>query len=277
MSDSYIPNLKPHKIIDSTKKALPETVSAVDHALSSVVNIVGYPTNYVNEYAKYSLGKLQKKLNEKLSNISPEKVVLPPVHIAAPVLEKSRFTADCEELHCMFASLLATSMNYDTQSLAHPAFIRIIEELSPLEAKILSNENFDKGYNAMATLRIQEQRGSSRFVKNPLSDDYRWLSAGHSLIDHMMPYQSLNDLSVEQLVLSSSITNNFNRLGIFEFPSGMHVSSIKSYETLTAAIKEYIDDRSKMEKLPPNHEYAIIPEAAVLTEFGRRFLVACVC
>ncbi|MBR4909004.1 MAG: DUF4393 domain-containing protein [Acidaminococcaceae bacterium] len=276
MSDSNIPNLKLHKIIDSTKKALPETASAVDHALSSVLNIVGYPTNYVSEYAKYSISKLQKKLNEKLSNTSSDKVVSPPVHIAAPILEKSRFTADCEELHSMFASLLATSMNYDTQSLAHPAFIRIIEELSPLEAKILTNENFDRGYNAMASLRIQEKRGSSMFFKNPLSDDYRWLTTGHSLIEHMMSYQSLNDLSVEQLVLSSSITNNFNRLGIFEFPSGIHVSSIKRYETLTAAIKNYIDVCSKREKLPANLEYAIIPEAAVLTEFGRRFIAACV-
>lgn len=276
MTDSPIPNLKPHKIIDSTKNALPETVSAVDHALSSVLNIVGYPANYVNEYAKFSLGKLQKKLNEKLLNISPDKVVSPPIHIAAPILEKSRFTADCEELHNMFALLLATAMDYDTQSLAHPAFIRVIEELSPLEAKILSNENFDKGYNAMASLRIQERRKDSRFIKNPLSNDFRMLSTGRSLIEHMISYQSLNDLSVEQLVLSSSITNNFIRLGIFEFPSGTHVSSEKPYEKLTAAIKDYIDYRSNLETLPHNYEYAIIPEAVVLTEFGKRFIAACV-
>ena len=268
-----------HKTINAVKKAAPKTVSAIDQALSGIFNIIGYPTNYVGEYARYSIQKLHSKLTEKLSDLPPDKVVAPPVHIAAPILEKSRFTADCDELHNMFASLLATSMNYDSQSLAHPAFIQIIENLSPLEAKILTTENFDHGYYPMVSLRIQEihnSPGSFSFSKHGLGNEYRFAFEGFPIIEHMVSYESLSSLSIDNLALSSSITNNFHRLGLFDFPQGSHVSSAKPYERITDALKKYISERSQKEVLPPGKEYAIVPEAFILTEFGKQFIAACV-
>lgn len=277
MSDPILPNIKPHKVIDSTTKALPETTAAIDHAFSSVLNVIGYPANVLNEYARYSLKKIRTKLDDKLSNMTPDKIVAPPIHVAAPILEKSRFTADCEELHNMFASLLATAMDYDSQRLAHPAFIQIIENLSPLEAKILTSENFDLGYRPMVSLRIQNiRKGSSFSIKHDFGEDYRVQYTGFPIVEHMVAYESLTDLSIAQLVLSSSITNNFHRLGLFDFPQGTHVSNVKPYEKITQALKNYISERSKMEKLPPDREYAIVPEAFILTEFGKQFITACV-
>lgn len=277
MSDPVLPNIKPHKVIDSTTKALPETTAAIDHAFSSVLNVIGYPANVLNEYARYSLKKIRTKLDDKLSNMTPDKIVAPPIHVAAPILEKSRFTADCEELHNMFASLLATAMDYDSQRLAHPAFIQIIENLSPLEAKILTSENFDLGYRPMVSLRIQNiRKGSSFSIKHDFGEDYRVQYTGFPIVEHMVAYESLTDLSIAQLVLSSSITNNFHRLGLFDFPQGTHVSNVKPYEKITEALKNYISERSKMEKLPPDREYAIVPEAFILTEFGKQFITACV-
>ena len=267
-----------HKTIDSTKKAFPETIAAVDHALSSVLTVVGYPANYISEYAKCSIQKLHNNLAEKLSEIPPDKVVAPPVHIAAPILEKSRFTADCEELHNMFASLLATAMNYDSQNLAHPAFTQIIENLSPLEAKILTTETFNLGYRPMISLRIQDVRKgpSASIIKHDFGEDYRVANTGFPIVEHMVAYESLTDLSITQLVLSSSITNNFHRLGLFDFPQGTHVSNVEHYVKITEALKNYISERSKVEKLPPDKEYAIVPEAFILTEFGKQFITACV-
>lgn len=268
-----------HKTINAVKKAAPKTVSAIDQALSGIFNIIGYPTNYVGEYARYSIQKLHSKLTEKLSDLPPDKVVAPPVHIAAPILEKCRFTADCEELHNMFASLLATAMDYDMQSLAHPAFIQIIENLSPFEAKILTSEHFGTGYRPMVSLRIQKIHNSSgpySFTKHKLGDDYRLSLEGIPIIEHMVSYESLSSLSIDNLVVSSSITNNFHRLGLFDFPQGTHVSNVKPYEKITEALKNYISERSKVEKLPPDKEYAIVPEAFILTEFGKQFITACV-
>lgn len=275
MPDTILPDVKPHKVIDSTAKALPETTAAIDHALSSVLNVIGYPANVLNEYARYSLKKIRTKLDDKLLNMAPDKIVAPPIHVAAPILEKSRFTADCEELHNMFASLLATSMNSDSQNLAHPAFIQIIESLSPLEAKILSTEEFNCGYQPMLSLRNQKLRKGS-VIKHDFGEDYRVSYTGFPIVEHMVAYESLADLSIAQLVLSSSITNNFHRLGLFDFPQGAHVSNVERYAKITEALKDYISERSKVEKLPSDREYAIVPEAFILTEFGKQFITACV-
>lgn len=278
MPDPIFPDIKPHKVIDSTAKALPETTAAIDHALSSVLNIIGYPANAVNEYAKYSLKKIRAKLDDKLSKTAPDKIVVPPIHVAAPLLEKSRFTADCEELHDMFASLLAASMNCDKQSLAHPAFIQIIENLSPIEAKILTIEDFNHGYCPMVSLRIQDKpkRTGPLFIKHDFGDDYRLLYSGFPIVEHMVAYESLTNLSIDQLVLSSSITNNFHRLGLFDFPQGTHVSNVKLYDKTAEVLKKYISERSLKETLPPEKEYAIVPEAFILTEFGKQFIAVCV-
>lgn len=275
MPDTILPDVKPHKVIDSTAKALPETTAAIDHALSSVLNVIGYPANVLNEYARYSLKKIRTKLDDKLLNMAPDKIVAPPIHVAAPILEKSRFTADCEELHNMFASLLATSMNSDSQNLAHPAFIQIIESLSPLEAKILSTEEFNCGYQPMLSLRNQKLRKGS-VIKHDFGEDYRVSYTGFPIVEHMVAYESLADLSIAQLVLSSSITNNFHRLGLFDFPQGAHVSNVERYAKITEALKDYISERSKVEKLPSDREYAIVPEAFILTEFCKQFITACV-
>lgn len=267
-----------HKAIKATKNAVPKTIEAVDSIVSSTINILGYVPNTINEYMKHSLDKTRAKLHQKLDGVPAEKIVPPPVHIAAPALQAACHVADCEELHNMFASLLATAMNYDSQNLAHPAFTQIIENLSPLEAKILTTETFDIGYHPMISLRIQNVRKgpNSSIIKHEFGEDYRLAYTGFPIVEHMVAYKSLADLSITQLVLSSSITNNFHRLGLFDFPQGTHVSKVEHYVKITEALKNYIAERSKVEKLPPDREYAIVPEAFILTEFGKQFIAACV-
>lgn len=65
--ENPIINAKPHKVIDSTAKALPQTVKAIDTALSGVIKILGYPTSFLGEYANYSLQKVKNKLSIKLN------------------------------------------------------------------------------------------------------------------------------------------------------------------------------------------------------------------
>lgn len=257
-----------HKIIDSTNKAFPETISAVDHALSSVLNIVGYPTNYIGEYAKYSIQKLHSNLTKKLSEIPPDKIVAPPVHIAAPILEKSRFTADSEHLHALFANLLATSMTEDLQSLAHPSFVEIISQLSQEEAKIL----FDfPQLLPMCVIRLQNYSHSN--AKHPLGEDFKLSEEGRDYIQHIILYNGMHPHTEQDFRKIASITENFERLGLIKLPDdGSYFIHAEHYAPILSVLKPFV----KTLLCPPDQTIAIVPQRAQITDFGNRFLKACV-
>lgn len=61
-----------------------------------------------------------------------------PPHIAAPVIWGVA-TAGDESIREMFARLLATSIDVETSSLAHPGFADVIRQLSQPEAKLIAN------------------------------------------------------------------------------------------------------------------------------------------
>lgn len=67
------------------------------------------------------------RLAQKLQEVPEEKIATPDATIAGPALEALKYTGHKEELAEMYASLLATAMNLDSQSSAHPSFVEIIK------------------------------------------------------------------------------------------------------------------------------------------------------
>lgn len=80
---------------------------------------------------------LAVKLTQKLADHDDESIQSPPMNIAGPALLNLTFTGETPSLREMYANLIASSMDVDTAYTAHPSFVRIIEQLSPDEAKIL--------------------------------------------------------------------------------------------------------------------------------------------
>jgi hypothetical protein len=80
---------------------------------------------------------LEVRLTEKLKNIPPEKIIPPNPTVAVPVVESMRYTAHDPTLRELYSSLLASAMNSDTADNAHPAFVEMIRQMTPEEAKIL--------------------------------------------------------------------------------------------------------------------------------------------
>jgi hypothetical protein len=77
------------------------------------------------------------RLIEKLKGIPEGRIVTPPLPVAGPALEAMRFTGSESALRELYANLLATAMDKDRIEQAHPAFVEIIKQLSPDEAKLL--------------------------------------------------------------------------------------------------------------------------------------------
>jgi len=81
---------------------------------------------------------LKSTLEEKLKDVPPERIQTPKANIAGPVIEAMRFAGDEPDLRDMYANLLATSMDKETADYAHPAFVEIIKQIKPDEAKMVS-------------------------------------------------------------------------------------------------------------------------------------------
>ncbi len=76
--------------------------------------------------------ELGKRFEQKL-----HRLVTPKPNIAVPALEAMRYSADEPELRRMYVNLLETAMDKETAEKAHSAFVEIIRQLMPDEARVL--------------------------------------------------------------------------------------------------------------------------------------------
>ena len=86
---------------------------------------------------EYNISEVQRLLEKKLKNIAPDHIESPAPHIAVPAMQYISYCMDNEELRNMYANLLASSMQNNIKDDAHPAYLEIIKQLCPDEAKIL--------------------------------------------------------------------------------------------------------------------------------------------
>ena len=86
---------------------------------------------------EYNLEATKKMLDEKLEKVPAELIQSPEPFIAVPAIQYISYCMDNDELRDMYANLLANSMNAIIKNGVHPAFVEIIKQLSPDEAKLL--------------------------------------------------------------------------------------------------------------------------------------------
>ena len=79
------------------------------------------------------LSELGRRFEAKL-----KKLVTPKPNVAGPILEALRYAGHDATLRDMYLNLLAASMDSETVTKAHPAFVEVIRQLTPDEAKLLN-------------------------------------------------------------------------------------------------------------------------------------------
>lgn len=95
---------------------------------------------------------ISTKVADRLKDIPPEDIITPKPNVAGPAIEALRYTGHEEVLSDLYANLLASSMDRKTASGAHPAFVEIIKQLTPDEAKLVKLFTADRAY-ALLSLR----------------------------------------------------------------------------------------------------------------------------
>ena len=199
------------------------------------------------------------KVAEKLKNVPVDRIRTPEPNVVGPALEALRYTGHQETLRELYAKLLATALDADTAQQVHPAFVDMIKNMSPDEARIMQLFAGGEPFPAI------EVRAHSKDQKG-----YRIIIRSYSQIGQRSGSAFPN--------LTPNYLDNLARLGLIESPGAHGLGS----PHLTG---ENVYD--PLEKAP---EIIAIKEAAVaeghrlefgrtfvrLTDLGRQFCIACV-
>ena len=89
------------------------------------------------QYAATLQDRLDKYFHKVRNDVPNERQIDSPPMIAGPIIERLRYLEENNHLTELFLNLLARSIDKERINEAHPAFIHIIDQLSPDEAIIL--------------------------------------------------------------------------------------------------------------------------------------------
>lgn len=149
---------KINELAKTTKDLLPKMINETDGALSTLMglfnNIILYPLKKANITYKHKLECFENDFKERVSNIPREDIIEPKLNIIGPTLEALKYTYDEEELRKLFTNLLLSSVDIKKENNIHPAFVDIIKQLSPLDAKLLSMFKYKNTYPCIETYEV---------------------------------------------------------------------------------------------------------------------------
>lgn len=206
---------------------------------------------------EYNLAQTQKLLDEKLKNVDPKNICSPEAHIAVPALQYINYCMDNDELRDMYANLLANSMNKVVKNGVHPAFVEIIKQLSPDEAKIL---------------KCMQKKDIIASIGIGISDKNRqWIELRRNFSDIVI------EAGCEQPLKFTQYFDNLIRLGLVSHgEKGTEIASGNEYNRLinhpiVSEIKDFISNKSE-------GKYALRIEKGYLylTGFGKAFCDICI-
>lgn len=207
------------------------------------------------EFADY-----KNKILTEWHKIPDDKKTDPKFAIVGPALEASKFYIDEEILRDMFAKLIANSMNLDKQQFARSAFVEIIKQMSPTDAKILKTFMIDS--SQPLSRFIEYSGGDSQNVKK---DQYQ------KLIDQVYTMPGEENKSVSDVLSNGISINNLSRLGLLEYVvtkiTGERLANDELYQPHMRIMEEQIK---------PGHPHVDIIKGVVkVTQLGAAFIKSC--
>lgn len=254
--------------LQPTVKESGKTLSLVPRAINAALA----PLQKWILYKEYSLKETELLLQEKLKHINPEKIIAPEPYVGVPTMQAISYCMDCKELRNLFANLLAKSMNIDTKYDAHPAFVEIIKQLSPLDSMILNelalHERPNKTYPSSLLSFAKEKRTPNFNLSAGLE--------GFIIIKHFVEFTNI-DAAVDSI--STSI-QNIERLGLITADYTRAITNDAAYDDLKNS--EVINEAEAFYNsnwciLPQYKDYKVVFQKGILegTPLGFSFSKIC--
>lgn len=233
------------------------SVRAIGNALGTVFEFstaILLPLKLKNEKLKINFKKNLDDYKEKLGKIPEEKRCEVHPQIGTPIMEKLTYTTN-DEIADLFTTLLANASNIDMVNTAHPAFVDMIEKLSPDEARIIKYLK-DRTELQYCTFRANAKTGTGFNVL------YKKVTLIPFDVDLLFP----NNVP--------AYIANLVSIGVLSDANNLYKTDKSTYEKIRAMY----DFKKLEEQLVPNvmKSVKIIEGYYDITEFGRLFIHACI-
>lgn len=147
------------KVYDDLFSQPIKEVSKIVTWLIKTLQIPFYPIQMTAAWQE----RLENRLKNSVEKVTPENLVKPPESFFIPIVNQLSYMEEGNVLVDLFQNLLARSMDKTRNTEAHPAFISIINQLSPDEALILSHL---KSNSIKTTLLYDYNRETNKFTLN---------------------------------------------------------------------------------------------------------------
>lgn len=215
---------------------------------------------------EYNVAETEKLLSQQLSQVGEDKIVSPEAYVAVPALQAISYSMDSQELRNLYANLLSKSMCSYTKDLVHPAFVEVIKQMSPTDAKVF-NIICEKQYIPCVGLRIEQ------YETNPtMLNSFEKLSTepvqriGY---DNITPITSVPYTDVRVSL------DNLSRLGLIAEQYSLTQDTI-SIEITDSPIYQSLKSDLQSAMLDESWEYAEYPTSYAITSLGRSFYDICI-
>jgi len=243
-------------LVEVYKDALSPAVKPIGEILSFLPRTVKVAFNGVEKWLinkEETLRLTAESVREKIKAIPEEKLVEPEPYVAIPAMQQLSYCVNNEELRELYANLLVSSMNADKKWQVHPAFVDIIKQLTPDEAKLLKHflptpmQNYP-----LMDVRLENQRGEGNVY-----------------------YSNFTDISLDVLDIPTNIglyIDNFVRLKIIEIPPSRIYADNTTYERLKQhPILQSNLPNINIDALKLKYIYKVFN----VTNFGANFIQTC--
>lgn len=228
-----------------------QTVAKTLHILLAPVSALVWGYEKIKDF-------VGDRVAQKLKDVPVEELQQPAPNIAGPALEALRYTGYQDELREMYANLLATSIDGVTAKQAHPAFVEIIKQMSPDEAKML------KVLSLLHTMPMVDVRSEEKE-----SSAGRWAVRNFTLLPHQSRCANLD--------LGPNYLDNLSRLGLVELRENYTLSAIDGADQYLPLIESpEIASRLDAINSVENRKAKVIKGAVMLTQLGIQFCNSCI-
>ena len=232
-------------------KAL-QTVAKTVHVALAPVSALVWGYEQVKDF-------VSTKVAERLKNVPPENLVTPKPNVAGPALEALRYTGHESSLSDLYANLLAAAMDSSTAQGAHPAFVEIIKQLTPDEAKLVGLFLYDM---ALPLINVRWE-----YKPNP-----EGRTGGKTILVH---YSHLGRIAgCEYPQMTPTYIDNLCRLGLAAIPTYGEYTTKGVYD----ALENDPHVKATIASIEANPETKPVLEKKTLqvSELGRQFARICV-
>lgn len=121
-------------------KELGYVMGRIAHTLR-LIGLVGLVGDAAVIAEKILKEKMEEFLYDSLSKTPNKKRVLPDPTIICPLLENVANSFNKKDIVNLYSNLLSAATNEDTIEKVHPAFVNIISQMTPLDAKLFNRLN----------------------------------------------------------------------------------------------------------------------------------------